>query len=476
MMMQKFYRGIVNHPRWILLLFAVCAAVCLVLQREVSVNYDMTDYLPADSPSTVSLKRMEEEFEGGIPNARVMVRDVTVPEALEYKDRLAQCARVTDVLWLDDAANIYQPLERIDRDTLDSYYVDGSALFTVTIEEGHEVEGVAAIRAVIGEDGAMSGAAVSTAVATTSTVLEVGLIAAFAVLFVIAVLLLTTGSWLEPVLVMAGLGVAIVLNAGTNLIFGEISFVTNAAGSILQLAVSLDYSVFLIHRFEECLAQEPDPKSAMVMALCRSTTSILSSGLTTVIGFVALVFMRFGIGPDLGLALAKGVAISLVVVFVFMPCLILTFYRQMRRTHHRSFVPGFSGFARVVRRMMFPCVCAFLVVVAPSYLASNANSYYYGASKIFGEETQLGADTAAIEDTFGRNDTYVLMVPKGSTAQEKELSDALRQIPQVESIISYVDTVGAEIPMSYLDEDTLSQLVSDHYSRMVLSLDAAYES
>lgn len=140
------------------------------------------------------------------------------------------------------------------------------------------------------------------------------------------VLLLTTTSWAEPFVVLAGLGIAILINNGTNLIFGEISFVTNAAGSILQLAVSLDYSVFLIHRYEECLQQNSNRKTAMVDALCKSTSSIASSGLTTVIGFLALVFMRFGIGPDLGLALAKGVAISLITVFIFMPTLILLVY------------------------------------------------------------------------------------------------------------------------------------------------------
>lgn len=125
------------------------------------------------------------------------------------------------------------------------------------------------------------------------------------VLFVLVVLLITTKSWLEPLVVLGGLGVAIAINGGTNLIFGEISFVTNAAGNILQLAVSLDYSVFLLHRFEECREEQPDLETAMVDALCKSTGSILSSGLTTVIGFLALVLMRFQIGPDLGLALAK---------------------------------------------------------------------------------------------------------------------------------------------------------------------------
>lgn len=295
------------------------------------------------------------------------------------------------------------------------------------------------------------------------------------VLFVLVVLLITTKSWLEPLVVLGGLGVAIAINGGTNLIFGEISFVTNAAGNILQLAVSLDYSVFLLHRFEECREEQPDLETAMVDALCKSTGSILSSGLTTVIGFLALVLMRFQIGPDLGLALAKGVALSLITVFVFMPALILAVHRLLDKTRHRTILPNFSKFGRVVRRVMLPMTAIFAIVIVPSYLASTANSYYYGAGHMFGPDTQLGADTASIEDAFGKSDTYVLLVPNDSTARQKALSDELHTIPEIKSIVSYVDMAGAEIPMDYLDPDTLSQLVSEHYSRMVLTVEADYE-
>lgn len=328
---------------------------------------------------------------------------------------------------------------------LETYYKDGSALFSVTIAKEKRITAVDAIRQIIGDDNAMTGSAVSTAVATASTVSEISTIAAIAVAFVLLVLLLTTTSFAEPFLVMAGLGVAVIINAGSNLMFGEISFVTNAAGSILQLAVSLDYSVFLLHRFAECRQTTTDPKDAMVEALTMSTTSILSSGLTTVIGFLALCLMQFRIGPDLGLALAKGVALSLITVFTFMPALILKTYKIIDKTEHRSFMPSFQGFGRFVSRVMLLMVLVFAILIVPCYLASNANSFYYGASHIFGSATQM------------------------------ELSQALRDILQVRSILSYVDTVGAAIPEQYLDSGTLSKLNSDSYTRMVLTMDAAYE-
>ncbi|MGN0320230.1 MAG: RND family transporter [Lachnospira sp.] len=473
--MRKFYSWVVKNPKKILVVFIIMAVAGAILQNLVEVDYDMTDYLPEDSRSTVSLDLMNEEFDGGIPNARVMIRDVSIAEALDYKEKLKNCEGVDDVIWLDDSISVYQPLEMADSETVESYYKDNNALFTVTIDENELVATVDRIRDIIGDDNAMSGNAVSTAIATTGTVSEIRKISIFAVLAVLLILMITTTSWAEPFAILFGLGVAIMINSGTNLIFGEISFVTNAAGSILQLAVSLDYSVFLIHRYEECLKQNSDRKGAMVDALCKSTSSIASSGLTTVIGFLALVFMRFGIGPDLGLALSKGVCISLITVFIFMPALILCVYPVIRKSHHKKLMPEFKLFGRFVRRIMIPMACVFVIAAIPSYMATNYNSYYYGSSNIYGEKTHVGKDAAAIEDAFEKNDTYVLMVPNGDVKAEQNLSDALHDIPEVKSILSYVDTVGAEIPKEYLDKDTLSQLVSDNYNRMVLTVEVDYE-
>lgn len=473
--MKKFYMSLVNHRKTMVMIFTMVFVVCLLLGNLVKVNYDINDYLPESSPSTVSLELMQEEFDGGIPNARIMISDVTIPEALEYKEKLEAVDGVTAVTWLDDVVSIFVPLSTLDTDTLETYYKDNNALFTVTIEEDRRIEAVSSIRELIGEDNAMTGSAVSTAISTTETVLEINKISISTVLFVLVVLVMTTNSWMEPLIVLIGLGLAIVINNGTNLIFGEISFVTNAAGSILQLAVSLDYSVFLLHRFEECRQENPDVKAAMTEALCKSTSSILSSGLTTVIGFLALVLMQFRLGPDLGLALAKGVAISLITVFVFMPSFILLTYKWLDKTRHKDLLPKFDLFGKSVQKMTIPMVCIFVILIIPAYLASNANDYYYGSSNIFGNETQLGSDTAVIESVFGKSDTYVLMVPAGDTATETELSQELNNLPQVTSIISYVDLAGAEIPLEYLDENTLSQLISKNYSRMVLSVDVPYE-
>ncbi len=473
--MKRFYKAVVKNHKIIIVVFIFLSVLGILLYPKVKINYDMADYLPQSSPSTLALSLMAEEFDGGIPNARVMVRDVSVPEALEYKKKISECAGVASVMWLDDAENVFKPLETIDEHLLNTYYKNGDALFTIIIEDGMQEEAINAVRAVIGSENAMTGNAVVTAVAITGTIIEVALVTIIAVLFVYLVLIITTTSWMEPLLVMAGLAVAAIINAGSNIIFGEISFVTNAASAILQIAVSLDYSVFLIHRFEECQKEISDPEEAMVEALSKSAGSILSSGLTTVIGFIALMFMQFGIGMDLGRALAKGVAISIITVFVFMPSIILSANKKIKSTRHKSFLPDFKGFGRLIYRAMLPMVCIFVIAVVPGFLAYNSNDFYYGYSNIYGPGTQLYRDTAAIEQRYGKSDTYAIMVPKGSVAMEQKLSYALNKIPEVTSVLSYVDTVGAEIPVEFLDSGLLSRLVSKNYSRFAVTVNAEHE-
>lgn len=473
--MDKFYGKVIKHRKIILCVFMILFVVCGILKKYVSVNYDMNAYLPDDSASTVALNVMKEEFQGGIPNARIMIRDVSVGEALKYKDKLEDVDGVRDVTWLDDAVDIKQPLELQDKDVVEDYYKDNTALYTVTIDEEKTLSAVNSIRKIIGDNNAMTGSEVSKAVATKSTINEVNKIAVIGVIFVLLVLIVTTTSWAEPFIVLIGLGIAVVINAGSNIIFGEISFVTNAAGNILQLAVSLDYSVFLIHRFTESRKEFEDPKLAMQDALCKSTSSILSSGLTTVIGFLALALMRFKIGPDLGLALAKGIAISLITVFIFMPGLILASYKLIDKTKHISFVPEFKKFGKIVTKIMIPLTCIFVALIIPSYLASINNSYYYGSSHIFNVGTEYGDDTKDIEDIYGKNDTYVLLVPKGNTATESDMVNELKGLKEVTSVIAYVEQAGAEVPYEYVDSDILSKLESEKYSRIVLNLSLDYE-
>ncbi len=287
-------------------------------------------------------------------------------------------------------------------------------------------------------------------------------------------------------------GVVVAINGGTNLIFGEISFVANAAGTILQFAISLDFSVFLIHRLAEersldgkrSLADECgknlNPEENVISALCKSSTAIISSACTVTIGFFALCVMQFEIGPDLGFALAKGMVISLVCVFMFLPCMLVIFNKWIEKTSHRPFVPRLNRLGTLVIKISILLGCIFALLIVPAYLActSDGIEYYYGSSHIFNEQTQYGSDTAQIEDIFGQTNTYVVLVTNNTSdniAKQKELSDNLHTIDRINSIISYVDSVDVSVPTNMVPNSTLNKLQGENYSRLVLTVDAPYE-
>ena len=472
--MDHYTKFILKHRKMIIIVFLIVTVICAGLSTLVGVNYNFADYLPKDAPSTNALNVMEEEYSQPIPNMRVVVYDVSIPDALEYKEKIEKAEGVKEVTWLDDSIDIYEPLELADQDTVETWYKNSDALFSVTVssDEKEKKAAVDAIREIIGDDNAMSGTAVTDVLSPVHTSQEIQKIMLIALPIVFIILLLTTTSWFEPVLFMLTIGVAIMLNRGTNLIFGEISFVTNAAGSVLQLAVSMDYSIFLLHRFAENRQEGGNVQDAMMKAVKQSMGSVLSSGLTTVTGFAALILMRFRIGPDMGYVMAKAIVFSLICVLCFLPALAISTYKLIDKTRHRAFWPDFHKFAKAVLKVRIPALILAVLLLIPCYIAQGKNDFLYGSSRVYStNETQMGRDLLAIEDEYGPSNPLVILVPKGDISKEQQLNDALKADPDVTSVISYVNTVGASIPEDFVPEESLSQLYSEHYSRFVVSLD-----
>lgn len=472
--MDKFLDWMLRHKKTVTAVFLIATAVSMVASLMVSINYNLMDYLPDEAPSTVALNVMDEEYTTGTPNARLMLENVSVPDVLKIKEQIKKVDGVEEVSWLDDAANIYQPLEFIEQKTLDEYYVDNNALLTITLNVDKQEDAVDEIRK-IAPGAPLCGSAIDSVTAVQQTSKEIQKIMVFVVLLVFGILILTTESYFEPVLFLLAIGVAIMLNRGTNLILGEISFVTNAAGSVLQLAVSMDYSIFLLHRFAEMRQEYDDVEQAMLMAVKKSFGSVMSSGLTTVMGFAALIIMKFKIGPDMGIVMAKAIAISLFSVMMFLPSATLLSYKLIDRTQHKPFMPPFTKFGEIVTKFRRPILIIFLIVTIPSFLGQSKNKFTYGSSGIYGEGTTLGDDTAKIEAVFGKSNLMALMVPVGSQYKEKQLSEDLMAMPLVSSVISYAETAGITIPTEFLPEDTISKLISGKYSRFVITVDTDAE-
>lgn len=467
--MERLVNGILKYKKSILVFFILATVISLFTSSMVNINYNIMDYLPEEAPSTKALDVMNEEYDKGAANVRVVLKDVSIVDALKYKEMIKKVDGVDDIQWLDDVVNIKEPLELENQDTIESWYKNNEALFSITVNEDKEDSAIDEIGEIIGENGMISGSAVNIVFAQETTEKELIKMMVILIPIILIILFLTTSSWFEPVLFLSTIGIAIIINSGTNLILGEISFVTKAAGSILQLAVSMDYSIFLLHRFSEFRNEGLDVKEAMKEAILKSVSSILSSGLTTVVGFAALIVMKFKIGPDMGFVMLKAICLSLISVLVLLPVLALYCYKLIDKTQHKSFMPKFNKFAKVSYKFRHISIILFLLLLIPCFLAQQNNSFSYGASEIYSDEsTKIGHDTAAINKEFGKTNPLVLMVPKGDLVSERALCDELENIDKITSITSYAETVGITIPTEYIPDDTLSQLISDNYSRFII--------
>jgi predicted RND superfamily exporter protein len=475
--MNLIFRKITEHKIRIIIIFILLSALAVVGMQFTSVNYNLMDYLPNDAKSTISLEIMEEEFNQDIPNVNLMIYDVSITKALEYKNKLKEIDGIDEIKWLDDEVNLTVPIETLEKETLENWYKDNNALFSITIEKENQTKIIENIRDSIDEEVAMSGSSVNTSAAKTSTNVELKKSMVLIIIIVLSILFLTTSSWIEPILFLLTIGSAILLNNGTNFFLGEISFVTKASSSILQLAVSMDYSIFLLHRFSEYRKDGLDVKKSMIKSLNKTITSISASGMTTIIGFLALILMRFRIGSDMGIVLAKSIVFSLICVLTLLPALTIVFYKLIEKTKHSTnYLNKITSVGRHITKFKFILIIILVVISFVSILAQSNNNFLYGSSKIFTEEdTRVVKERIEIENIFGSKNQLVLMVPEGDFSKEKNLSEDLHNIDEITSIISYIDSVDGEIPEEFLSSNDISQLISEKYSRFIITLDTEVE-
>lgn len=472
--MHKVAEFIVGHSKLLLVVFGALTAVCGLLTLLVPINFNLADYVPDDSPSTVAMNVIAEEFDDSIPNARVYVPDLTLAEAVATRQQIEALPTVESVLWLDDFLDLKVPLELADPDLVSGFLTaDGGALFQVSVDLADTTTTLAELQQIATPDGAVEGQLVDLALAQVSTSTEVNTIMLFMIPLGLLLLTLSTLSWLEPLILAGTIGVAIALNMGTNVFLDEISFITAAVAGVLQFAVSMDYGIFMLHARKRYLTAGVDRRESLVLAIVESSTAILASSATTIFGFLALVFMSFQLGPDLGVVLAKGVGFSLLCVIFFMPALMFVLDRAVEATGHRSLLPDFRPLGRAVSRSAYWLLLIGLLLPV-AFVAQGMNDFRYGTGA-YPTGSREDADRAFIQAEFGRALPMALLVPRGQWGAEHQLETELAGLDQVVAVASYQTQVGRLLPAEVLPRDQLSSLLSENYSRIVLTVDTAKE-
>lgn len=463
-------------------LFIACVILCAILACFVPVNYDLTEYLPKDAPTKQGLNVMEEEF--GYPGtARLMLENVSVYEAKILKDQVSEVEGVAIVMWLDTLNDVYQSELFLNTETMTEYYKDNCAvmdiIFTGSDYDKTTESALEQIEQITGEKGHLMGSAVQTKSLSENLIKEMGLALILGIVMVLIILSITTTSWMEPILFLMVMGVAIAINMGTNIFVGRISFLTFSLASILQLAIAMDYSVFLLHSFTWEREKGHEPKKAMSNALKHSVNSILSSGATTVVGFIALLFMRFTIGTDMGIVLAKGIVISLITVLVFMPVLILKSYKLIEKTRHKSFLPSFRKLGKLAYKGRIVVLVLVALAVIPAFVAQGDNQFNFGNSALgAGEGTKAFEDQERINAMFGESNLSIAVTPRtggDSDYKEKEFTAEIEQLDFVKSALSLQGVLPEGIPESFLPTDVTKLLHTEEYSRVLIYVKSSVE-
>ncbi len=429
--MMRLARFIVNKRKAFIALFALACVYSAISIPKVGVVNDLTEYLPESTETRQGLDIMNEEFTT-FGTAKILVSNITYDKALALSKELEEIKGISAASFYDEEDDTYDSAEIRD------YYQNASALYTLTFEEEQDTdlsqEAMVQVREKL--DG------YSSYVYTTvdkddaaSLKADMKVIVVIVIFIILVVLIFTSKTYMEIVIFLAVFGVAALLNMGTNYWFGEISFVTNAVGAVLQLALAIDYAIILFHRFME-EHEDKETIEAITVALSKAIPEISSSSLTTVSGMVALMFMQFGIGMDLGSVLTKAIIISLLTVFLFMPALIVMFSNAIDKTVHKNFVPTINFWGKIVVKLRYIGLPIFLVIVAGASVFSGRCPYIYDINSIeSSKKNEFLASKERIEETFEVTNTMAIVVPRGDYESEGRILKRLEALEEVDTAL-----------------------------------------
>ncbi len=475
--MRTLCEKAVRKKKTIVITFICAAAISAFLMLGVGQNYDMSEYLPSHSDSKIGIDILKNEYSYN-GSALMMLENKSIVEILNAKERLKATDGVETVVWLDDVADLKQPVELIDEEVRNNYYINGNALLQIVFAEDDYSkttrDAIDKIRAEFG-GAILSGSAIDAYANVRSISGNIMTSVAIAITIILVILFLTTNSAAEVLLFLITIAVAILLNMGTNVIFGKISYMTFACAAVLQLAVSMDYSIFLLHRFRYERASESDADKAMAKAVRASISSIMSSGATTFVGFLALVFMSYTLGADMGLVMAKGIVFSLISVMLLLPVLAVLCVRFIDKTTHKPLLPSLKKVQHILGGKVKFAVIALLVLAGViSFMAQGKNEFTYSAGG--GGDAKQAEMNQKIEDTFGESNNFIVIVPRGNETGEYNMAMKLKTLDFVKSVQGLYAFIDPATPEEIVPDYLRDEFLSENYSRYIVEVDAPIES
>ena len=472
---MRFSKAVVKHRILILIVVLILMIPSVLGMVGTRINYDMLDYLPEDMETVIGQNELLEDFGKGAFSF-IIVEDMPAKDVAALKEKIEQVDHVETVLWYDSIADLSIPMELLPDKIYNEFNTENATMMAVFFDTSTSsditMDAIREIRQIAGKQCFVSGMSALVTDLKDLCEKEEPIYVGIAVLLACIAMLVFLDSWLVPFVFLASIGMMILLNLGTNYFMGEISYITKALSAVLQLAVTMDYSIFLWHSCNEQRTRCDDNKAAMAVAIKETLTSVVGSSITTVAGFIALCFMSFTMGRDLGIVMAKGVLLGVLGCVTVLPALILVFDKPLQKTKHKSLIPNMGGFAKGVVRIFPVFIVIFALLIPPAYYgySKTNDEVYYDMGQCLPEDMEYVIANSKLSEDFDIASTHMLLVDANLPAKSvRSMMKEMEQVDGVKYVLGLESVIGSRIPEEILPESITSILKNDKWELLLIN-------
>ncbi len=476
---MRFGKAVVKHRILILILTAALLVPSVFGMIGTRVNYDMLTYLPEDIDTVIGQNELLKDFNKGAFTFLIF-EDMPNKDVAALKQQVEQVEHVDTVLWYDSLADLSVPMELLPEKVYKAFNSDHSTMMAVFFDSGTSedvtMDAVKQIRSICGKQCFVSGMTALVVDLKDLCEQEEPIYVALAVALACVAMLLFLDGWLIPFVFLASIGAMILLNMGTNFFLGEISYITKALSAVLQLAVTMDYSIFLWHSYNEQLPLCESKEDAMATAIHATLTSVIGSSVTTISGFIALCFMSFTLGRDLGIVMAKGVLLGVLGCVTVLPSMILVLDKPLQKTKHRSIIPDMRSFSKKLVKIFPVFLVVFALLIAPAFYGyEKANDeVYYNMGQCLPEDMNYVIANSKLQEDFDIASTHMVLVDAGlSPKSVKSMINEMEQVDGVKYVLGLESVVGSRVPQDILPDSIKSILESDRWELLLINSEYA---
>ena len=476
---MRFAKAVVKHRILILILTVALLVPSAFGMAATRVNYDMLTYLPEDMDTVVGQNELLEDFNKGAFTFLIF-EDMPNKDVAALKQQVEQVDHVDTVLWYDSLADLSIPMEMLPDKVYQAFNAGHSTMMAVFFDSGTSedvtMEAVKQIRTICGKQCFVSGMTALVVDLKDLCEQEEPIYVALAVALACVAMLLFLDGWLIPFVFLASIGAMILLNMGTNFFLGEISYITKALSAVLQLAVTMDYSIFLWHSYNEQLPLCENKEAAMASAIHNTLTSVIGSSVTTISGFIALCFMSFTLGRDLGVVMAKGVLLGVLGCVTVLPSMILVLDKPLQKTKHCSIIPDMRGFSKKLVNIFPVFLVVFALLIAPAYYGyEKANDeVYYNMGQCLPEDMNYVISNSKLQEDFDIASTHMVLVDAGlSPKAVKSMISEMDQVDGVKYVLGLESVIGSRVPQEVLPDSIKDILESDRWELLLINSEYA---